>query len=259
MVECPRELQGVGGYELMNVKVTVEYDGTDFHGWQRQPDLRTVQGSIEDAIRMAVRQDVTVYGAGRTDAGVHACGQVFNVSVETTMTVDTLAKAISANLPKDIHIRSAEIVPAAFHARYDAAGRAYHYYIRTEPTALWRRYFHIIHFTPDLRAMIDASRSLLGANDFTSFTPMGSHDGSARCCLKKLDIKRYGKVITVECSANRFLRNMVRTIVGTLLEVGRGKMSPSHMRAILEERKRSAAGPTLPPTGLFLFEVTYER
>ncbi len=242
---------------MRNIKFIVEYDGTDFCGWQRQPGLRTVQVEIERAISQFHGRPVTILGSGRTDSGVHAWGQVCNFKIETELPVQRIKKAVATKLPPDIVIRLAQDVPADFNARFSAVGRRYIYYIRSEPTALWRRFFHLVTFPVEPAAMRTAARFLLGKHDFASFTPIKSRNRSTICRLSKLDIHHQDGIISFALEADRFLHHMVRVMVGTLIEVGRGKIPPERIKQILSIKSREAAGPTLPPNGLFLLEVKY--
>jgi len=244
---------------MRNFKLVVEYDGTDFFGWQKQKGKRTVQGELERAAAETLGVPVVVHGAGRTDAGVHAWGQVCHFQAQTRLDPTRLGKAISSRLPPDIRIRAAQEVPLDFHARFSATGRSYGYYVRTEPTALWRRYFHVVNFEPDLEAMRQAAGFLIGEKDFASFTPASSTTGTTLCKLRRLEIRRTGVVVAFFIEADHFLHRMVRIMVGTLLEVGRGRYGPERLEQILGKRDRSLAGPTLPPQGLFLIEVHYGR
>lgn len=244
---------------MRHFKVKVEYDGTEFHGWQKQPGQRTVQGLIEDAVESVLLERVTIYGAGRTDAGVHALGQVFHFGVETARTPRQIGGALSSRLPEDIQIREVEEVDSDFHARFSATGRRYVYYLRTEPSAIWRRYAHVVTFKLDIEAMRRAAAYLVGQKDFTSFTPSRWTGVPPTCDLRELSVDEKDGIIAITVRADHFLHNMVRAIVGTLIEVGRGKWQPEHMEAILCKKDRGAAGRTIPPNGLFLVEVEYDR
>lgn len=241
---------------MRNFKLVVEYDGTDFHGWQRQPGLRTVQGLMEDALESMFGERTVVQGAGRTDAGVHAVGQVCNFAAETPWTVREVGGALASRLPEDVRVRRADEAPADFHARFSATGRRYVYYLRTEPTAIWRRFAHVVPHALDIERMRAAAEPLLGEKDFASFTP-ARFDAPTVCDLRELDIRQRDEVIAVTLRADHFLHHMVRVVVGTLVEVGRGRMGPEQMTAVLCKKDRMAAGPTLPPNGLFLMEVEY--
>jgi tRNA pseudouridine38-40 synthase len=242
---------------MRNFKLTLEYDGTDFHGWQKQPGVRTVQGVLEAAVVATLRQRVAVNGAGRTDAGVHATGQVSNFIVDTTWTTRGVGGAVASILPEDIRIRRVDEVDLGFHARFSATGRLYVYYLRTEPTAVWRRYAHVVTYPLDMGAMRAAAGRLIGERDFAAFTPVRSTDVPTRCDLRELDIQEKDEVIAFALRADHFLHHMVRVIVGTLIEVGRGRLPPEHMETILCKKDRNEAGPTVPPNGLFLTDVEY--
>lgn len=244
---------------MRNFKLLLEYDGTDFHGWQRQPGLRTVQGVLEDAVRELFGIGVQINGAGRTDAGVHALAQVANVVLDTDLAPDRLGKAIASRLPEDVQLYGAEEVDLKFHARFSATGRRYTYYVRTEPTAIFRRFAHVVTTPLDIEAMRAAMTCLEGERDFASFTPIRSIDGPTTCIMRRAVIEDHDEVIAVELEADRFLHHMVRVVVGTLLEVGRGKMPPERVEEILCKRDRALAGPTIPPNGLFLMEVKYDQ
>lgn len=242
---------------MRNFKLIVEYDGTDFHGWQRQPGLRTVQGTLEEIVSAVFRQAISVAGAGRTDAGVHALGQVCSFTAETAWQPKQVGGAVSSRLPEDMRIHRTEEVGLDFHARFSATGRRYRYCLRTEPTAVWRRFAHVVPYALDLDGMRRAGEALVGEKDFSSFTPVRSAGAPTVCRLRELAIAEEDDVIRVDLRADHFLHHMVRVIAGTLVEVGRGRLRPEHMAAVLCRRNRVAAGPTLPPNGLFLMEVEY--
>jgi tRNA pseudouridine38-40 synthase len=244
---------------MRNFKLSLEYDGTDFHGWQRQPGLRTVQGTIEEALVAIVGRDVQVNGAGRTDAGVHALGQVCNTVVNTRLEPEPLGRAIAAKLPEDIHVFRVEEVDLKFHARFSATGRRYAYYLRTEPTAIWRRFAHVVTVPLNEEAMQAAALLLVGEHDFTSFTlKRSTADVPTVCDLRSAEVAAHDEILAVTVEADHFLHNMVRAIVGTLIEVGRGKYPPERVQDILRKKDRTAAGPTVPPNGLFLSGVLYD-
>lgn len=242
---------------MRNFKLTLEYDGTDFHGWQKQPGLRTVQGALDDAVADLFGRSVQVNGAGRTDAGVHALGQVANFVADTRMTAEQIGKALATRLPEDIQVYRVREVDLDFHARFSAKSRRYTYYLRTEPTAIWRRFAYVVATPLDVEAMQSGARHLLGEMDFTSFTPSRTTGTPTLCRVIKAEVKDEEEIVAIEIEADHFLHNMVRVIVGTLIEVGRGRFRPEHMEEILRKKDRAAAGPTIPPNGLFLMEVVY--
>jgi tRNA pseudouridine38-40 synthase len=244
---------------MRNFKLRIEYDGSDFHGWQKQPGLRTVQGLLEDAVATIFRKRVSVNGAGRTDAGVHAIGQVCNFVVDTDRTAEQVGRSMAGYLPEDIKVRQAEEVDIDFHARFNAISRRYVYYLRTEPTAIGRRFAYVVTYPLDIDAVRAAAAALIGEKDFASFTPTRSSDVPTVCDVREILIERKEEVISIMIYADHFLHHMVRVIVGTLIEVGRGRIAPEHMDRILCKKDRTAAGPTIPPNGLFLVEVEYRK
>ena len=239
---------------MRNFKLTIEYDGTDFHGWQVQPDVRTVQGEIISALG-ELGSGVSVTGAGRTDAGVHASGQVANARLETRHEAATLVKALNAKLPRDVSIREVEEAPLSFNARFDARSRTYRYIITRHPTALWRRHFHYYGGELDVGAMRKAVRAMLGEHDFSSFSSSADTSRTKLCRVMSAGLSEAPPLLSFEITADHFLHTMVRSIAGTLLEIGAGK--PWDVREIMERRDRGAAGPTLPPHGLYLVGVRY--
>jgi tRNA pseudouridine38-40 synthase len=246
---------------MRNLRLHLEYDGTDFRGWQRQPELRTVQGTLEQAIATVLRHPVQVWGCARTDAGVHAMGYVANFHTESDVTTARLLSGANGCLPDDIVVTAALDAPEDFHARFSAKARRYTYRIATAPTAVWRRYAYHNHHALDVGRMMEGGRHLVGEHDFTSFTALAS-EANPVCVLRALEIAHEpaggpGRIeITVE--ANRFLFHMVRVIAGTLMEVGRGRIEPEHVDAILRKKDRRAAGPTAAAHGLMLVGVQYE-
>jgi tRNA pseudouridine38-40 synthase len=239
---------------MKNFKLTIEYDGTDYHGWQIQSDRKTVQGRLYRAFHEIAGDDVKITGAGRTDAGVHAVGQVASVRLETKHSPTVLRKALTAKLPKDILIRKVEKVPLSFSARFDATSRSYDYIFITRKTALWRRYYHYVKTDLDRGAMRDALASLRGKKDFASFAS-SSDIKSTRCYMMKADLLENGPLLTISLTADHFLYNMVRTIAGVILDVGMGKNID--MDELIEARDRRAAGRTMPPNALYFMSVTY--
>ncbi len=223
-----------------NIKLTIEYDGTGYSGWQRQSRRPSVQGEIERAIRAVTKEKVDLIGAGRTDAGVHALGQVANFKTDGRIATPGIPRALNAHLPEAIRIQEAEDVDDAFHARYSATGRTYRYALlnRAAPSAILR--FHAYHVPEplDLDAISGALPALRGTHSFTAFR--GSAD-----------------MVIFTFEADRFLRHMVRLIVGTLLKVGHGKLAPEDVGEILASEDNQRAGPRVPAQGLFLVKVVY--
>jgi tRNA pseudouridine38-40 synthase len=244
-----------------NIKLTVEYDGTDFAGWQVQPGQRTVQGELERAFGDLTGAETRVTGAGRTDAGVHALGQVAHVPVSLDLPCDRLAGAVNARLERDARVLLAEDVPEKFHARFDATSRSYAYLIGATESPVWRRNRWFVGAELDLEAVRAALGALEGEHDFSSFCLTGSEPDHHRCRVTSISLESQfdlGGMHVLSITANRFLRGMVRSIVGTAVEVGRGKVSPGEFEEILNARDRGAAGPTAPPHGLYLRAVRYD-
>jgi len=242
------------------VKLTLEYDGTDFAGWQVQPGERTVQGVLEAAFSDLAGAAVAVTGSGRTDAGVHALGQVASAATALTLPAAEIAAALNGRLPDDVLVLGAEDARPGFHARYDAVSRAYLYLMGLVPSPVWRRHRWHVRYDLDPAAMREAAGILAGEHDFSSFALSGSEPNHHRCRVSSVSLEwepRYGGMLVLRIEADRFLRGMVRSIVGTLVEVGRGRMTPGDFAAALQALDRGAAGPTAPPWGLYLERVTY--
>jgi len=245
---------------MPTIKLTLEYDGTTYAGWQRQLNQPTIQEAVETAIEGVTQTKVSVMGAGRTDAGVHAFGQVASFRIDRDMTSREWMRALNAHLPETIAVRSAAIVADAFHARHSAKGKLYEYRIlnRPERPAVDRHYCWHIHKAVDDAAMNQAAMALIGSHDFSSFESQPTENEDPICHMQRLTVFRQGDQLRIEAYADRFLKQMVRSIVGTLVEVGLGKRSAESLHAILAARDRPAAGKTAPPQGLFLVHVDYE-
>ncbi|MFA5833164.1 MAG: tRNA pseudouridine(38-40) synthase TruA [Bacteroidota bacterium] len=240
-----------------NIKLTIEYDGTDFVGWQRQPNGRTVQEEIETAIRTITQEESGIVGAGRTDSGVHARGQVANFFTSSNLTIREFHRALNGNIPNDIVIHSAEEVDEKFSARYSATAREYQYFISQKFTAIDRKYCWQIGYRFDIEKMNRIASSILGVHDFQSFCKADSEVEHYLCHIVESKwYKESGKLIYV-VRANRFLQGMVRALVGTMVNVGRGYTQEEDFRMILEAKNRAKAGQAAPAQGLFLERVTY--
>ena len=245
---------------MSTIKLILEYDGTAYAGWQRQPNQPTIQEAVEAAIHGVTQIHVPVMGAGRTDSGVHALGQVASFRIDRHMTPREWTRALNAHLPDTIVVRSAALMPDTFHARHSAQGKLYEYRIlnRPERPALERAYCWHIHQTLDDAAMNEAANILIGSHDFSSFQTQPTENDDPICHLQQLVVSREGDRLRLEAYADRFLKQMVRSIVGTLVEVGLGKRPADSFTTILNARDRSAAGKTAPPQGLFLLRVDYD-
>ncbi len=241
-------------------KLTIEYDGAGLVGWQRQENGPSVQGALEDAIAKFCNERVTVYGAGRTDAGVHALGQVAHIDLAKEAPADTVRDAINAHLrPAAIAVLAAETAPQDFHARFDATGRHYRYRIlnrRAPPTLERGRVWHV-GAPLDAGAMHEAGQILVGKHDFSSFRAAECQAKSPVKTLDALTVSRLGEEIEVAVRARSFLHHQVRNFVGTLRLIGEGKWSPADLQAALAAKDRARGGPTAPAEGLCLVAVIY--
>ena len=243
----------------MNIKVVLEYDGTKFAGWQQQAKGRTVEAELKSALRSITGQDVTVYAAGRTDAGAHAEGQVVNFHTDGRITPQRLVAALNAKLPDDVAALSAEVVPDDFHARYSARWRRYRYRYLDRPgrPALERGRCWHVRGRLEAGAMADAARALVGKHDWTSFCSASEPAGGRTREVRSARVARHGDFVELELVAEGFLRGMVRSIAGALAEVGRGDRPPEWVGKLLRAKDRRLAPRTAPAGGLTLMEVVY--
>jgi tRNA pseudouridine38-40 synthase len=244
---------------VRNVRVLLAYDGARFHGWQRQAGFPSVQEGLEDALLALCSERITVVGAGRTDSGVHALGQVANFHLATRLSDERLLFALNAHLPEGLVARALETCADAFHAQKDARGKRYAYLVRTEtfPLPFARDHWHWVPAALDLAAMRAAARHFVGRHDFGALASAGSPRRSNERHIRALHVSaRRGRLLFV-VEGDGFLYNMVRTLVGTLLEVGRGTRASTDIPALLAGKDRRAAGPTAPPGGLYLVRVLY--
>ena len=247
---------------MRNLKLTIRYDGTEFFGWQTQPGRRTVQETVEAAIRAITREDrVRLNCSGRTDSGVHAVAQVANVYTASKLACPVLLKAINSQLPADVCVRSIEEAPQSFCANKDAVRKTYRYVIRDGriPDPFLRRYAWFVRQTLDVDAMRRASRCLLGRHDFRCFETEWPNRLTSVRTITRLAVARFGETVWVDVEADGFLYNMVRAIAGTLVQVGRGFWPEGRVAEVLAAMDRRRAGPTAPPEGLFLLRVTYSE
>jgi tRNA pseudouridine38-40 synthase len=246
---------------MRNVKLTLSYDGTDFSGWQTQPGFRTVQETLEAAIaKLTGEPKIQLSASGRTDAGVHAVGQVANFQTASALPCDTLVRAINWQLSEDVVVRKAVDVPEGFDANRDAVKKLYRYVIHDAPTVnpFMRRYACQSRYPLDAEAMRRAAEPLEGRHDFSSFETAGAERVSSIRTILHVAVNRFGEWIWIDVEADGFLYNMVRAIAGTLMDVGRGHTSEDQTPEILRSRDRSRGGPTAPAQGLYLVRVTYE-
>ena len=245
----------------MRYKLIIEYDGTDYHGWQVQPNALTLQAVIEEAVLKLTGEKIRVAAAGRTDAGVHACGQVISFVLAQVKPVDVVWRALNALTPRDIAIRTAEIVPDDFDPRRAARRRRYVYRIWNErvPSPFWRRYAWHVPRRLDIAAMQEAAAALVGEPDFTSFRAVDCEAVNPVRRVDRSDCVRDGSLIIYSIDATAFLKHMVRNIVGTLVDIGLHARLSDSMLPLLAARDRNLAGATAPATGLCLVEVRYEE
>jgi tRNA pseudouridine38-40 synthase len=245
---------------MPSFKITLAYDGTDFVGWQRQASGTSVQGLIEDALRELAGGAVTVTGAGRTDAGVHALGQVAGFALDRPIAADLVVRALNARLPPDVRVLSADEVPPAFHARFHARAKRYRYRIWNADVVspFERRYVWHLPGRLDVEAMNAAARLLEGRHDFGAFRGAGGEAETAVRTVASSRVERRRQLVVYDVSGDGFLRHMVRAIAGTLVDVGRRRRPVEWMSEVLASRDRARAGTTAPPEGLFLVRVEYD-
>lgn len=245
---------------LTHFKLTIEYDGSDFHGWQIQPDQPTIQNEIQQILQSMTQEHIIVHGSGRTDAGVHALGQVAHFSCDTRIGPERFQIALNQMLPPGIVIRECRTVNEHFHARFSAKGKTYRYKILNSPLprAIGRHYFWHVRSPLHVKNMQTAADHLIGEMDFKSFEGTGS---PRKTTVRHIDRAQFfveDDWVTFEISGNGFLKFMVRNIVGTLVDVGLGSLTPDEFRSILHSKDRQNAGATAPPQGLCLLHVDYD-
>ena len=251
---------------MQNFKLTLQYEGTEFHGWQMQTELRTVQGELTQALSLIDGRSVIVHGSGRTDAGVHAEGQVASVEILRDITPEKLRAAANANIGDDLRVIEASIVPSNFHARFSALGKSYVYRIVNGPvlSPLWRRFAHQEARPLDIGRMKRCAALFPGEHDWTAFSSAQSEAESrvrkvTRCeVLERFDERACSRMIEIRMSANGFLRYMVRSIAGTLMAAGRGEMNEAEIEQAINSGDRSSVGATAPACGLTLVSVDYD-
>jgi tRNA pseudouridine38-40 synthase len=259
---------------MRNLKITLEYDGTGYYGWQVQTKVHnTLQATLENTLRKILKEKIDLIGSGRTDSGVHALAQVANFRTNSPIPTDKLQLALNSLLPHDIAVTSVEEAPLSFHAIRSAKSKVYRYFIlnRSYSSALLngRAYFYKLPL--DIKLMRKAARVLVGRYDFKSFCASASKTKTTVRTIKKIDIKRIAynplylssnkqkerPLIAIDIESEGFLYNMVRNIVGTLIDIGRGKLTPESIKRILSSKDRKLAGPTAPAEGLFLLKINY--
>jgi len=243
--------------DAITYRLLLEYDGTQFYGWQLQVGRRTVQGELEKALEPLMGESVRVTAAGRTDAGVHALGQVAHFRSVKHRLAQVIVNALNGTLPADVRVLEAAIAPPDFHARYSAKWRHYRYRFLRRPGALDRNRAWFPPFDVDWDLAVQESSDLLGLHDFTAFSKTGGDSDNSMCHIESISWNRDGSGVQFDIRANRFLRHMVRSIVGTLMDVGRGRFELGTVKTLLESKDREGCGLTAPPHGLYFVEVGY--
>ncbi|MEO0225517.1 MAG: tRNA pseudouridine(38-40) synthase TruA [candidate division WOR-3 bacterium] len=240
---------------LRNIKITIEYDGTNYAGWQYQPNKKTIQGEIEKALEKIFKKRIRIIGAGRTDAGVHASGQVANFKIDSNITVGKLHRALNGNLPSDIFVRKVIEVSKDFHARFDALSKIYEYRLLLRRSPLRRRFAWEVKYKIDVRVVKRGLRRFLGEHDFSNFSV--ARDKENRICkIIKVGLKRKEDEVVVVIEADRFLNKMVRMIIGFLVDLGRGRFDFKITETMFDQRFKKNFT-VAPSQGLFLVKVKY--
>lgn len=245
---------------MKNYKLIIEYDGSRYYGWQRQPGQNTIQGKVENILSILCGKEIEVIGAGRTDAGVHARGMAANAFMDTPLSAEEIRDYLNRYLPDDIAVREVREASPRFHARYNAIGKTYRYTCFDGPvkSVFDRKYYTPLCEAPDLERMRRAARILEGEHDFRNFCVNPRMKKSTVRRVDRIEIEREGDYLLFTVHGTGFLQNMVRIMVGSLLEVGFGRMEPEQVREALEARERQKAGPTAPAQGLCLLSVDYD-
>jgi len=242
---------------MRTLKLVLEYDGTEFVGWQFQTNGRSVQEVVTRVLEQVLQEPVSLTGAGRTDSGVHARGQVASFTTGRSLPCVAVLRALNGLLPEDVRVRSVEEAPEGFNARFDARDRMYRYVIGLSPAAIGRHYRWHVQYPLDVVLMDRIASAILGEHDFASFCKSAAEVEHYRCTVLASFWARRGDDLTYEVRANRFLHGMVRALVGTMVNIGRGYTPAEDFARILAARDRSRAGMAAPPHGLFLEEVSY--
>lgn len=241
----------------MRYAIHLAYNGANYCGWQTQPELSTVQQTLESALSTLLRTPTAIVGCGRTDSGVHASDFYAHFDLDRQENMENLVFKLNSYLPPDIAIFGISPVDDNFHARFSATSRTYEYHVSTQRLPFKQGLYCRIYFEPDIVAMNNAAKVLMEYDDFTSFAKLHTDNKTNICHLTEAHWDRVGEMLVFTITSNRFLRNMVRSVTGTLLDVGRGKLDIDGLRAIIEKKDRCAAGVSMPPQGLFLTKVQY--
>lgn len=245
---------------MKNIRLTIEYDGKDFNGWQKQPNKLNIQGEIERAIEEITGEKVDLIASGRTDAGVHALAQMANFKTNSNLPVEKYPIALNTKLKKSIRIQKAEEVEEDFHSRYHCKQKTYRYVINNseQGSSIYRNLEYFVPNKLNVEKMQEAVKYFEGEHNFKAFKASGTSSKSSVRIIYKAKVEKQGDRIIIELTGNGFLYNMVRIIAGTLVDVGLGKIGPDEISEIIENGERSRAGKTLPPQGLYLIKVEYQ-
>ena len=251
----------IGQQHMRRIKLTVAYDGTNYHGWQLQPQSPTIEGELNKHLSTLFKEEIMVIGASRTDSGVHALCNVAVFDVKANIPAEKIAYALNQRLPDDIRIRKSEEVEKDFHPRKQATRKTYEYKILNEEflNPVERLYAHFTYVPLDEVKMQQAAEYLIGEHDFASFCAAGSTAETTIRTIYDITIERKNTMISIKVTGNGFLYNMVRIIAGTLIEVGKGRFAPEAIKEILEAKDRTKAGPTAPAKGLMLYQYEFEK
>lgn len=246
---------------MKNIRLLIEYDGTNYHGWQRQRKRRTVQGEIEKAIKKITKEDVNIISSGRTDSGVHAKGQVANFITNSIIPGENYKFALNINLPEDIKVLESCEVKKNFHSRFSAKYKKYKYVIYNGkmPRPLYRNFSYHVSWDLDIEEMRKSLKYFIGYHDFESFMGRDTKVDTTMRTIYNMEIEKNGEFIEITIEGKSFLRNMIRIMVGTLVYIGRGRIDKENIPKIIQGKNRVLAGPTAPPQGLFLEKVYYEK
>lgn len=242
---------------MRDIKIIIEYDGTNYVGWQTQANGRSIQEEITKVLDQVLQEPINLIGAGRTDSGVHARGQVASFRIKATLGLGSIHSALNGILPDDIYVKSVEDAPPGFHARFDAKSRMYRYYIALKPAAIGRMYQWFVKYDLNLASMNMIAQQIKGEQDFESFCKYEAEVNHYRCAVMQSVWTQQGDTLAYEIRADRFLHGMVRALVGTMVDVGRGYTRVDEFAGILAAKDRRKAGMAAPPHGLFLEEITY--
>lgn len=245
---------------MENIRLLIEYDGSDFIGWQIQPNGRSIQGELERALGEILQEPIATVAAGRTDSGVHARGQVVSFKISKMISPELIKRGANGLLPPQIVVLAAEKAPEAFHARNSAIGRVYRYHLALRPTALRRNQsWYVGGYTISEELLNQCVGLILGEHDFSSLCKVDTHSDHFRCTVDRASWQKIGSELVFDIRANRFLHGMVRALVGTMVEVARGHRKFAEFGVILAAKDRTRAGASAPAKGLFLEEIIYEE